>query len=41
LSYGRGIEGADCNYDFCGHAQMSKENKDLLKSLAQKFDGFK
>jgi hypothetical protein len=41
LSYGRGIEGADCNYDFCGHAQMSKENKDLLKSLAPKFDGFK
>jgi hypothetical protein len=34
LEYDRGILGATCNYDFCGHTQMSKEVRDYLKSIA-------
>jgi hypothetical protein len=41
LSYGRGIDSASCDYDFCGHAQMSFEMKKYLKSIAPIFDDCK
>jgi len=41
LSYGRGIDGASCEYDFCGHAQMPVEIKNYLKFIAPKFENFK
>jgi hypothetical protein len=40
LALGRGIDGATCHYDFCGHAQMSAEVKSTLKLLAPKFKDF-
>jgi hypothetical protein len=36
LPYDRGLQGAACNYDFCGHSQMSKDVKEYLKSVAPK-----
>lgn len=36
----RGINGADCNYDFCGHSQMSKDMKEKLKGIAPKYPNF-
>lgn len=34
----RAIDGASCNYDFCGHKQMSAELKDFLKEIAPTFE---
>jgi hypothetical protein len=36
----RGVNGANCSYEFCGHAQMPKDVKDFLKSLAPEYKGF-
>lgn len=41
LSAGRGIDGAQCCYDFCGHAQMDVNTKAKLKELAPKFKNFR
>jgi 5-methylcytosine-specific restriction endonuclease McrBC GTP-binding regulatory subunit McrB len=36
----RAINGEGCHYDFCGHSQMSLDQKSKLKNLAPKFEGF-
>jgi hypothetical protein len=36
----RRVNGATCSYEFCGHAQMPKDVKDFLKSLAPDYKGF-
>jgi len=36
----RGVNGATCRYEFCGHAQMPKDIKDFLKSIAPDYKGF-
>jgi len=41
LSSGRGIGGATCHYNFCGHAQMETSLKEKLKTLAPLFDNYK
>jgi len=41
LSAGRGIDGASCHYDFCGHAQMDNDTKNKLKDFAPKFENFR
>jgi len=40
LSPGRGINGAKCNYKFCGHSQMDNSTKECLKKLAPVFKDF-
>jgi len=36
----RGIDGATCNYDFCGQRQMTKELQEELKKLAPVYVDF-
>ena len=36
----RGVNGATCRYEFCGHAQMPRDIKDFLKSIAPDYKGF-
>ena len=40
LANTRRVNGATCSYEFCGHAQMPADVKDLLKSLAPDYKGF-
>lgn len=36
----RGVNGATCKYEFCGHAQMPKDVKEFLKTLAPEYQGY-
>jgi hypothetical protein len=40
LSAGRGINGAKCHYDFCGHSQMDLKTRNSLKKTAPSFENF-
>lgn len=40
LEPGRAIKDSTCEYDFCGHAQMDKECRKILRELAPKYDNF-
>lgn len=40
LSYGRGINGASCSYDFCGQQQMKIETRKMLENLAPKYTDY-
>lgn len=40
LEPGRGINGATCSYDFCGQAQMSREQKSFLEEIAPDYKDF-
>lgn len=41
LSNARAYPGSTCRYDFCGHLQMSKNDRDFFKRIAPEFEGNK